>query len=302
MVVGPTASGKTELAINLAERFKTEIISFDSRQFYREMPIGSATPSGEQLNRVRHHFIADRSCLHPLNAGAFEREASPLLDKLLLQFSIVVAVGGSGLFLRALLEGFDDMGTVDQGQARQFWTDFYLQKGIAALQAEVMKRDPKYAETADMNNHQRLIRALEVEQLTGIPYSQHRKGSQKALPFRVCIVGLNPRREVLHQRILERTQGMIEADLEGEARELFPLRHLKSLQTVGYTEWFQHFDGVLPRQDVAQQILFHTRSYARRQITWFRKTEGIRWFEDASDPQIAHHVDAAFHANGSSAE
>ncbi len=292
VVVGPTASGKTALAIQLAERYRTEIVSFDSRQFYQEMPIGTAAPSKEQLNHIRHHFIADRSCQQPLNAGAYAREASPLVENLLNMVPVVVAVGGSGLFLRALIEGFDDMGVVDQGEARQYWTEFFQHQGIAALQAEVKKRDPKYAETADMNNHQRLIRALEVAQLTGIPYSQHRSGHKKVLPYGVCMIGLNPNREVLHQRIFERTQGMIAANLEAEARELYPLRHLKSLQTVGYSEWFQHFDGVLAQNEVATQILFHTRSYARRQLTWFRRMEGVSWYEDAQNPRIAQHVDA----------
>lgn len=293
VVVGPTASGKTDLAIRLAEYYQTEIISFDSRQFYHEMPIGTASPSLEQLSRVRHHFIGDRSCIIPLNAGAYEREASPLLQNLFRNFSTLVAVGGSGLFLRALTEGFDDMGPSDQGEVRQFWTDFFLEKGIDALQNEIRKRDPKYTVTADMNNHQRLIRALEVFQLTGRPYSEHRRGMRKVLPYHLCLVGLNPARHVLHKRIEERTRYMIAAGLEMEAHQLYTKRHLKSLQTVGYSEWFQHFAGLLPRNQVAEQILFHTRSYARRQITWFRKTEGIRWFEQVEDPEILLHIECA---------
>lgn len=291
VVVGPTASGKTDLAIRLAEQHNTEIVSFDSRQFYSEMPIGTAAPSMEQCSRVRHHFIADRSCRHPLNAGAYEREASPLLENLFQKLPVVVAVGGSGLFLRALLEGFDEMGPVDQGEARAFWTDFFRKEGIDALRNEVKKRDPKFAETADLNNHQRLIRALEVWQMTGKPYSEHRRGSRKVLPYRLCMIGLNPERELLHQRIFSRTHNMIAANLEEEARVLYPFRHLKSLQTVGYSEWFQHFDGILARHQVAEQILFHTRAYARRQLTWFRKLEGVRWFEFADDPTIPIFMD-----------
>jgi len=291
VVVGPTASGKTELAIQLAERHQTEILSFDSRQFYREMSIGTAVPSAEQSGRIRHHFIQDRSCLHPLNAGAFEREASPLLEQLFHHFRLVVAVGGSGLFLQALTEGFDDMGPSDGGEVRQLWTNFFREKGIEALQAEVRLRDPIYAETADMNNHQRLIRALEVGQLSGKTYSEHRKGSQKIRPYGICLIGLNPSRDVLHMRIANRIQMMMDANLEAEAHALYPLKHLKSLQTVGYTEWFQHFDGLLPRHQVAEQILFHTRSYARRQLTWFRRAPGVSWFERADDPRIFLHID-----------
>jgi tRNA dimethylallyltransferase len=283
----------------MAEHFQTEIISFDSRQFYQEMSIGTAAPSAEQLGRVRHHFISDRSCLTPLNAGEYGREASSLLSQLFLNFQVLVAVGGSGLFLRALTEGFDDMGPSDGGVVRQLWTDFFREKGIAALQAEVRRRDPQYAKTADMNNHQRLIRALEVGQLSGKTYSEHRKGSQKILPCGICVIGLNPSRDVLHLRIADRIHTMMHANLEAEAHALYHLKHLKSLQTVGYTEWFQHFDGLLPRQQVAEQILFHTRSYARRQLTWFRKSEGVQWFEQADDPKILPHIHSILDAQES---
>lgn len=298
VVAGPTASGKTALSIRLAEHFQSEIISFDSRQFYREMPIGTAAPDAAQRSRVRHHFIGDRSCTSPLNAGEYEREATPLLQRLFERHPILIAVGGSGLFLQALTEGFDDMGPSDQGEARLYWSDFFRTHGLAALQNELRQRDPAYAAVADLNNHQRLIRALEVVQLTCRPYSEHRKGRKTERPYRLCLLGLNPPRALLHQRIEQRVHRMIEAGLENEAHLLYPLRHLKSLQTVGYTEWFQHFEGRLLRQEVAEQILFHTRSYARRQITWFRKKNGIRWFEREDDGDIIPYIEQQSEWNG----
>jgi len=278
LVVGPTASGKTALSVELAKALACEVLSFDSRQFYKELSIGAATPSTVEMQGVAHHFIADRSLTEHVSAGAFERLGNEKLTELFSRNNLVVAVGGSGLFAKALVEGFDDMSNKNDA-SRAHWKTVFETEGITPLQQAVTQRDPVYASQADMQNHQRLIRALEVMDSTGAPFSSFRKSQPKARTYNTLWIGLDPNRGLLHERINKRVLHMVEAGLENEARELYPLRHLESLQTVGYREWFGHFDGLYDRDEAIRLIQRNTRQFARRQMTWFRNQAQVHWFE-----------------------
>lgn len=278
LVVGPTASGKTALAVDIAQALACEVLSFDSRQFYRELPIGAAIPSQEEMQGIPHHFIADRSVTDHLTAGAFEREGNERLAALFSQKQLVAAVGGSGLFAKALVEGFDDMSKKNDAR-RDYWKSVFEVAGIAPLQQAVAERDPVYAAQADMQNHQRLIRALEVMDSTGEPFSSFRKSQPKERPYQTVWIGLDPDRALLHERINQRVLNMVAAGLEEEARQLYPQRSLESLQTVGYREWFGHFDGLYDRDEAIRLIQRNTRQFARRQMTWFRNQAQVHWFE-----------------------
>ncbi len=277
LIVGPTASGKTDLAIRLAEKYGTEVLSVDSRQVYRELPIGTAMPDARQLARVKHHFIADRSLEEHLNAGVFEREGNERLDQLFKKYPVVIACGGSGLFLKALTEGFDDIAPRDEAR-RAHWASVFAQEGIVPLQQALRSLDPVYAETADMQNHQRLIRALEVIETSGKPYSTQRQAMAKTRPYKCLWIGLSPERPLLHERIHQRVDAMITAGLETEARQVYPQREAEALRTVGYAEFFDYFDGKLDLDAAIEAIKTNTRQYARRQMTWFRRNEAIHWF------------------------
>lgn len=285
LIVGPTASGKTGLSIRLAEQLGTEIISADSRQVYRELPIGTAMPSMEELKRVHHHFIADRSLHQHLNAGTYEREANELLAVLFRKKAVVVACGGSGLFLKALVEGFDDIAPRDETR-RKYWQNRFENEGILPLQEALLLRDPAYAATADMQNHQRLIRALEVIESSGKPYSTQRMATPKNRPYDCLWIGLSPDRAELHNRIHDRVDAMITAGLEAEARAVYDYKDVEALRTVGYVELFDYFEGKIDLTTAIEAIKTNTRQYARRQMTWFRRNPDIHWFADAASTEI----------------
>jgi tRNA dimethylallyltransferase len=285
IIAGPTASGKTQLAINLAQELVTEIISFDSRQFYREMPIGTATPGIEELAAAPHHFIADRSFRDHLSAGAFENEANHLLKHLFKKYPVVIAVGGSGLFAQALVQGFDDM-SIKNEESRGHWKAIFESEGLAPLQASLLERDPQYANEVDLQNHQRIIRALEVIDTTGKPYSAFRKKQPKERAYRTLWVGMAVDRALLHERINQRVLNMLEAGLEEEVRALYPFRQYESLQTVGYRELFDYFDGLHDRDEAIRLIQRNTRHFARRQMTWFRKNEAMHWLAPEKTEEI----------------
>lgn len=270
VIGGPTASGKTSLAISLAQRFQSVILSADSRQFYKEMNIGVARPSEEELAAVRHYFIADRSIHDPLSAGQYAEEALQLLDKLFQDYSLVIVVGGSGLYLQALLEGFDQLPEVPTS-VRQQVADLYTQGGLSALQQAVADADPAYYALVDRNNPTRLSRALSVTMASGLPYSSFRTGQKKPRPFNAYCFYIDWPKDQLHQRIYQRTEDMAAAGLEQEARRLYEFRQLMPLQTVGYQEIFDYLEGKYDLPTAMQQIAVHTRQYAKRQLTWIRR-------------------------------
>lgn len=276
VVVGPTGSGKTDLAVALARHFKTEIISTDSRQFYRGMPIGTAQPTAEQLAAVPHHFIADRLPEEELSAGGYEREALERLESLFERHDVVVAVGGSGLYIDALCDGFDEL-PCDTAEIRAELMERLANEGLESLVEELRERDEAYWQVVDRHNPARVVRALEVCIASGKPYSEQRTATKRERPFRVVKIGVLWEREVLYERINRRVDMMIGEGLEAEARSVQHLRHLSSLQTVGYREFFDYFDGKISYDEAVELIKRNTRRYAKRQMTWFRRDNSTRW-------------------------
>lgn len=290
VIVGPTGSGKTDLSIRLARHYRAPILSTDSRQVYRGMPIGTAQPSKEQLEAVEHHFIASHDINDRLNCGAYEVQALDCLEKLFTQHDIVVAVGGSGLYVQALCEGLDDLPQADE-QLRRELEQQLADMGIEALVDRLRELDPDYCETVDRSNPARVIRALEVCLQTGRPYSALRTGTRRERPFRIIKIGVDLPREILYDRINRRVDAMIADGLEQEARHLYPFRALNALQTVGYREFFEYFDGRIPYEQAVELIKRNSRRYAKRQLTWFRRDTQIRWFDPADAEAMINYID-----------
>ncbi len=270
VVGGATGSGKTNVAIHLAAHFGTEIISSDSRQFYREMTIGTAKPTPAELARVPHHFIDSLSIHDNYTAGDFERDALALLHRLYLKHEVVIVAGGSGMFIAALCEGLDTFPDIEPAVRAQV-DEGWATGGLPWLQAQVNAHDPVYFAKVDQANYMRLRRALEVCLGTGRPYSQFTRGEKQPRPFVIHQVVTEWPRAALYERIDQRVDQMITEGLEAEARSLLPFRHLNALRTVGYEEWFAHFDGDYDRAFAIDKIKQHSRNYAKRQMTWFRK-------------------------------
>lgn len=278
VIVGPTGSGKTDLAIEVARHFGTEILSTDSRQFYKGMPIGTAQPSAEQLSAVKHHFIADRLPEQDLSAGGYEREAIERVGELFERHDVVIAVGGSGLYIDALCYGFDELPS-DTAHIRAELMQRLDSEGLDALVEELRARDEAYWQVVDRHNPARVIRALEVCIASGRPYSEQRTATRRSRPFRTVKIGLLWPREELYDRINRRVDIMVGEGLEEEARSVSHLRHLSSLQTVGYREFFDHFDGKITREEAIDLVKRNSRRYAKRQMTWFRRDESIHWVD-----------------------
>jgi tRNA dimethylallyltransferase len=277
VIVGPTAVGKTDLAIRLAEYFHTEIISADSRQLYRELEIGTAKPSAAELARVRHHFVNTRSITEDYDAGTFGREAGETIAELFKSHDVVVMCGGSGLYVKAVTEGFDDLPDIPDG-IRESITEEFRERGLEWLQQEVAAKDPDYFEEVDRQNPQRLMRALEVIKATGQPFSGFRKNVKVDLPFNVVKIGLERDRKELYERIDRRMDEMIHKGLFEEAERFFTLRHHHALQTVGYQEVYDFLEGVCDREEAIRLMKRNSRRYAKRQLTWFRRDPEIQWF------------------------
>ena len=282
-VLGPTAIGKTKLGIQLAEHFETEVLSADSRQFYREMRIGTAVPSDEELARVRHHFIQDRSVLEDYNVGSFEQDAIELLEDKFRTRKVMVMVGGSGLYVDAVLNGLDEFPEVD-ASVREKLVELLDEKGLEPLQEMLQKLDPVSYERIDIQNRQRIVRALEICIGTGKPFSSFWMNRRKERSFRSIKIGLRADRQLVYRRINERVDLIMEQGLLEEARRLYPHRDLNALQTVGYRELFSHFDGDLSLEEAVSEIKKNTRRFAKRQGTWFRKDEDITWFDHDEEP------------------
>ena len=276
VIAGPTASGKTAAAIRLAQHFNTVILSADSRQFYREMSIGTAKPDAEELAAAKHYFIDSHSVEQLFSVGDFEKQSLALLDELFKQHDVVILVGGSGLYIKALCEGFDDIPQADEGLRGQLNNEL-AENGITPLQEELKSVDPAYYNEVDINNPQRVIRALEVYRSTGQPFSSYRKATTNKRPFNCIKIALDLPREVLYNRINARVDIMVAQGLIDEVRALLPYRHLNALNTVGYSELFDHFDGKSDLNTAIELIKQNTRRFAKRQLTWFRKDEKMHW-------------------------
>jgi len=278
VIAGPTASGKTAAAIELAKHYKTVIVSADSRQFYREMSIGTAKPTDEELAAAQHYFINSHSITESFSAGDFEKQSLSLLDELFKTHDKVILVGGSGLFIKAVCEGFDEFPDTDPGIREKLNAEL-TEKGIAYLQEKLKSADPDYYNQVDLSNPQRVIRALEVFEGTGRPYSSFRKSAINNRPFKTIKFGLTMAREALYQRINHRVDVMVNHGLIDEVKNLLPSRHLNALNTVGYSELFDYFDGKTDLNTVIDLIKQNTRRFAKRQLTWFRKDPDIIWMQ-----------------------
>ena len=279
IIVGPTAVGKTKYAIELAQKLKTEIISADARQCYQELNIGVARPSNEELAQVKHHFIASHSIQETVNAGIFEAYAMKKSAELVAAFGSVVMVGGTGLYIKAFVEGMDQIPAIDPKLRSQIQEDVSL-KGIDWLQTQVQAKDPAYwaqADKGEQQNTQRLSRALEVVIGTGQSILSFQLQSKKIRSFDIQKIGLEMPREQLYDRINQRVVQMVDMGLEEEVKALSPQFHLNALQTVGYQEWLPYFEGHQTKEAVIQAIQQNTRHYAKRQLTWFKKDADISW-------------------------
>ncbi|MDX1943238.1 MAG: tRNA (adenosine(37)-N6)-dimethylallyltransferase MiaA, partial [Saprospiraceae bacterium] len=270
VIGGPTASGKTAFAVEVAKHFNSEILSCDSRQFFREMNIGTAKPRIEERQGIPHHFIDSHSIFDTYNVGDFEKDALALLENIYQKHDIIVAVGGSGLYIKALCEGLDQFPDVPEN-IRQEVRQLYAGQGLQGLQDAIQKADPDYFEIVDQQNPHRLIRALEVCIASGQPFSAFRKAQSTPRNFIPIYIQLDLPREALYERINQRVDDMMEKGLLNEVKSLYPYRNLTTLQTVGYQELFDYLDGKISLEEAVEKIKQNSRNYAKRQLTWWRR-------------------------------
>jgi len=289
LVVGPTAVGKTSLCLKLAEFYQTSIVSCDSRQFYREMNLGTAKPSEEELSLAPHFLINSRSIEEDYDVKQFEKDALEILERLFKEKQVVIMTGGSGLFADVITEGFDEMPQIDP-QIRQEIIEAYDVKGLEYLQSELKKIDPAYFSQVDKQNPQRLMRGLEVYRGTGKPFSSYRVKTKIERSFKVIKIGLERPREELYARIEKRMDAMIAAGLFDEADALFGKRHLNALKTLGYTEIFDFLEGKYDRAEAIRLLKRNSRRYAKRQLTWFKKDLAVRWFNPENQKDIMDYI------------
>lgn len=289
VIVGATGSGKTDLSVAVAEHFGTPIISTDSRQFYRGMAIGTAQPSPEQMERVEHHLVNCLDVSEDFNCGAYERVALERLAELFDRHDMVVAVGGSGLYIKALCEGMDDLPDAEPALREELLHRLETE-GLESLVEQLRELDECYYNEVDRCNPQRVLRAVEVCLTTGQPYSSLRKGGTKKRDFEIVKIGIDYPRAELYDRINRRVDMMITAGLEAEAKNMYPLRHLNALQTVGFSELFAYFDGEIEREEAIELIKRNSRRYAKRQMTWFRRDGDIEWFEKPTPEDVIEYL------------
>lgn len=289
VIQGPTASGKSALAVELALQYKAPIISCDSRQFYREMSIGTAVPSREELSAVRHYFVQDRSVEEPLSAGGFEKEALVLLETLFHEQETVIMVGGSGLYVDALIYGLDELPSSESVRAEL--NEIYKKDGIEPILEALKMADPVHYKLVDRANPMRVMRALEVCRVSGMPYSNLRTGRQSTRDFDVVRLIVDMPRASLYERINLRVDQMVDAGLEEEARSVLKWRESTALKTVGYSEFFDYFDGKIDRDECIEKIKQHTRNYAKRQLTWLARQGDVPRFAPNKKGAILNYTD-----------
>ncbi len=277
VIVGPTAVGKTELSIRLAEFLDTEIVSADSRQIYKEMTIGTAVPNRDELSRVKHHFIQTISVHDYYSAGIYEIEALKKIDELFEQKQQVILVGGSGMYVDAVCKGIDDFPEIDMDVRNELIHRFETE-GVDSLRFELMRLDPKSYKHIDLQNPKRILKALEITIQTGKPYFDYLTKPKKERPFDILKIGIERPREDLYARINNRVDLMLSSGLENEAKYFYEIKHLNSLNTVGYKELFSFFDGEIDFDEAVRQLKRNTRHYAKRQLTWFKRDSEIHWF------------------------
>ncbi len=290
VVLGPTGIGKTDLSIDIALKFNTEIISADSRQIFRELDIGTATPDSQQLHTVKHSFIKTHSIFDDYSAAKFEKEAIAKIEELFKHYDTLVMTGGSMLYIDAVCNGIDDIPDVDK-EIRNELIERHKKNGIEELRLELKNIDPEYYSKADLKNHKRILHALEIYYSSGKKYSSLLTNPKKKRNFNIIKIGLNTDRQKLHERINKRVDIMIANGLMEEAKSVFGHKKLNSLNTVGYKELFQYFDGAISLDEAIELIKRNSRRYARRQITWFRKDKEINWFEPDDKKNIIDFIE-----------
>jgi tRNA dimethylallyltransferase len=296
VILGPTGVGKTDLSLQLAEQWGCPIVSADSRQIYRDLPIGTAAPSLEEQQRVKHYFIGIKDLHEDYNAGQYARDCNALLQELFTQHEHVIMVGGSMMYIDAVCKGLDDIPEVPE-QIRTQVRESYKLNGLEWLQQEVQRLDPEYWEQVDQQNPQRLMHCVEVTLASEKPYSQFRLGGHKTNKnnhFDIKYIMIERPREELYERINLRVDKMLEAGLEAEARAVLPYRHFNSLKTGGYSEMFDYFDGKIDFEQAVELIKRNSRRYAKRQLTWFGRDKDIRWFENDQLEEIVKYIDSQF--------
>lgn len=285
VLTGPTGIGKTRIGIEAAKHFNSEIVSSDSRQVFRELRIGTAVPTEQELAEIQHHFIHSHSIFDLYNASRYETEALEKINQLFIKHDVVFLVGGSMLYIDAICKGIDNMPDADP-EIRNSLKEQLEKEGLESLRLQLKKLDNAYYKIVDLKNPARIIHALEICLMTGRPYSSFRSNPNKKRPFEILKIALNCDRKILHQRINKRVDLMLEDGLEEEARSVYPHKKLNALNTVGYREWFSFFDGEIPKEKAIELIKRNSRRYARKQLTWFRKDGQIQWFSPGQTKEI----------------
>lgn len=289
VLIGPTGVGKTELSLRLAENFQTSIVSADSRQLYAELKIGTAAPTPEQLNRVPHHLVGTLHLSDYYSAAQYELEAMEILNQLFTEKDVVILTGGSMMYVDAICKGIDDIPTVD-AETRQLMLQRYEEEGLEQLCSELRILDPEYYRIVDLKNHKRVIHALEICYMTGKTYTSFRTKEKKERPFNIIKIGLLRDREELYQRINQRVDQMIEDGLVEEAKSVVSYRNLNSLNTVGYKEIFKYLDGEWDLPFAIEKIKQNSRIYSKKQMTWFKRDEEIKWFHPDQEQEILEYL------------
>ncbi len=292
-IVGPTAIGKTALSIQLAKHFSTEIISADSRQFFKEISIGTAKPKDEEMQGVKHHFINSHSISEDYNVGKYEKDAIDLIENIFENKNTVIVVGGSGLYIDAICKGLDELPKANE-EIRNKINNILKYEGIEGLQKLLKQLDESYYNQVDLQNPQRLSRAIEVCLSTGKTYSSLRKEKNKTRNFNIIKIGLEIERTELYSRINARVDEMITQGLLDEVKSVLSLKHLNALQTVGYKELFDYFENKTDLKTTIELIKQHTRNFAKRQLTWFKRDEEIKWFKPSETDKIIEHINLCF--------
>lgn len=291
VLLGPTGVGKTNISLKLAEHFGCQIVSSDSRQFYRELKIGTAAPTDGQLKRVKHYFIGSHSIFDDYSAGQYEQDANELLNKLFENQKVGMLVGGSMMYIDAVCNGMDDIPTVD-AETRSFWQKQYSDFSLEYIQNELKRLDPKHYEEVDLQNSKRVLHALEICSITGKPFSDIRTGKRKERPFNIVKIGLNRPREELYERINYRVDEMMAEGLLQEAEQFYKYRQLNTLNTVGYKELYEYMAGNWTLEFAVNMIKQDSRRYAKRQMTWFNRDKEIHWFNPDNEMEIIEFVDS----------
>jgi tRNA dimethylallyltransferase len=290
VLLGPTGVGKTDVSINIANHFKCEIISADSRQFFREMIIGTAVPTTQQLETVKHHFIRSLSIEDYYSSSLFERDVLKLLPLLFSKNNVTLMSGGSGMYIDAVCNGIDDIPDIDPS-VREKYIALYREEGIEGLRKTLKLLDPEHYAKVDLKNHKRIIRALEICESTGSRYSSFLKKQKRERVFGIIKIGLERPREDLYQRINARVDDMVMMGLEDEAKRLYDFRSLNALNSVGYKEFFDHFDGKISKEKAIELIRRNSRRYAKRQMTWWGKDKEIKWFHPDKVKDIINYIE-----------